>query len=263
MVSKKYQSESFPLEVDFCITKFSVEMRTAMKVVTNGETIEWYKVSLENGKISEAKIKAEAINFFDLSAEDKNKDKRYFKRNLEDLVKSHKKVETNLVREILKAKHGHGKNHENPPKDFLQEVDCEKTRRLQFLKTARDEMKYSLKYKDWCSKEFRLFASHNETLVKKLNQEQSNVSQLMKESEGIKLVRERSTGSNIFDAERQVFSKNPCSSCCFHPGESLLRSLIFFVQRDSCVFPPLLLLPASLFTNAAPQFLLSQLKMQR
>ena len=100
-------------------------------------------------------------------------------------------------------------------------------------------------------------------MSKKLNQEQSNVSQLMKESEGIKLVRERSTGSNIFDAERQVFSKNPCSSCCFHPGESLLRSLIFSVQRDSCVFPPLLLLPASLFTNAAPQFLLSQLKMQR
>ena len=79
-------------------------------------------------------------------------------------MKSHKKVETNLVREILKAKHGHGKHHENPPEDFLQEVDCEKTRRLQFLKTARDEMKCSLKYKDWCSKEFRLFASHNEIL---------------------------------------------------------------------------------------------------
>ena len=30
----------------------------------------------------------------------------------------------------------------------------------------------------------------------------------MKESEGIKLLRERSTGENIFDAERQVFSKN-------------------------------------------------------
>ena len=77
MVSKKYESESFPIGVDFCITKFSVEMRAAMKVVTNGETIEWNKVSLENGKISEAKIKAEAINFFDLSAEDKNKDKRF------------------------------------------------------------------------------------------------------------------------------------------------------------------------------------------
>ena len=30
----------------------------------------------------------------------------------------------------------------------------------------------------------------------------------MKESESIKLLRERSAGDNIFDAERQVFSKN-------------------------------------------------------
>ena len=136
LISKKHESESFPLKVDFCITKFSVEMRVAMKVRTNGETIEWYKVYLDNGKISEAKIKNEALNFFDLSAEDQNKDKKVFKRHLEDLVKIQKKFETNLVREILKAKHGHGKNHENPPKEFFQEVDCEKTRRLQFLKTA-------------------------------------------------------------------------------------------------------------------------------
>ena len=84
------------------------------------------------------------------------------------------------MREILKAKHGLGKHCENPPKDFLSEVDCEKERRLKFLKTARDEMKCGFKYKDWCSKEFRLFDSHNETLVRKLEQEQENVSQLMK-----------------------------------------------------------------------------------
>ena len=41
-----------------------------------------------------------------------------------------------------------------------------------------------------------------------MEQEQENVSQLMKESESIKLLRERLTGDNIFDAERQVFSKN-------------------------------------------------------
>ena len=157
---------------------------------------------------SEAKIKTEAVKFFDLSDEEQNKDKKVFKKRLEDFVKNQKNIEKNLVREILKAKHGLGKHCENPPKDFLSEVDCEKERRLKFLKTARDEMKCGFKYKDWCSKEFRLFDSHNETLVRKLEQEQENVSQLMKESEGIKLLRERSTGENIFDAERQVFSKN-------------------------------------------------------
>ena len=76
------------------------------------------------------------------------------------------------MREILKAKYGLGKNCDNPPQDFLTEVECEKERRLKFLKTARDEMKCGFKYKDWCSKEFRLFDSHNETLVRKLEQEQ-------------------------------------------------------------------------------------------
>ena len=104
------------------------------------------------------------------------------------------------MREILKAKYGLGKNCDNPPQDFLTEVECEKERRLKFLKTARDEMKCGFKYKDWCSKEFKLFDSHNETLVNKLE----NVSQLMKECEGIKLLRERSTGENVFDAERQA-----------------------------------------------------------
>ena len=70
------------------------------------------------------------------------------------------------------AKHGLGKNCENPPKDILSEVGCEKERRLKFLKTVRDEMKCGFKYKDLCSKEFRLFYSHNETLVRKLEQEQ-------------------------------------------------------------------------------------------
>ena len=116
-----------------------------MEPVTNGQTIEWYKVNLNFGKISEAKIKTEAVNFFDLSDEEQNKDKKVFKKRIEDFVKNQKNIEQNLVREILKAKHGLGKNCENPPKDFLSEVECEKKRRL---KTARGEVKCGFKYKD-------------------------------------------------------------------------------------------------------------------
>ena len=39
----------------------------AIEPVTNGLIIEWYKVNLNFGKISEAKIKTEAVKFFDLS----------------------------------------------------------------------------------------------------------------------------------------------------------------------------------------------------
>ena len=45
-----------------------------MGPVTNRQIIEWYKVNLKFGKISEAKIKTEAVKFFDLSDEEQNKD---------------------------------------------------------------------------------------------------------------------------------------------------------------------------------------------
>ena len=64
-----------------------------MEAATNGQTIEWYKVNLENGKISEAKIKTEAVKFFDLSDEEQNKDKKDFKKRLEDFVKNQKNIE--------------------------------------------------------------------------------------------------------------------------------------------------------------------------
>ena len=79
----------------------SLEIHTP---VTNGGAIDWYRSILSNGKISEEKIKTEAGKFFNLSFEDKAKDKKMFKIRLE----------TNLVREILKAKGGQGKHCEIP-----------------------------------------------------------------------------------------------------------------------------------------------------
>ena len=69
-------------------------------------------------------------------------------------------------------------------------------------------MRSSVKYQEWCSTEFRLFDLPTPAVRTKVNQEKENVSCLMKEKESIKLVRESSSGDNIFDAERQVFSKN-------------------------------------------------------
>ena len=66
--------------------------------------------------------------------------------------------------------------------------------------TARELMKCGLKYKDWSSKEFILFDSL------KLDQEQANVSFLMKEFKGTKFVRERSTGKT-FLMQREIALK--------------------------------------------------------
>ena len=69
-------------------------------------------------------------------------------------------------------------------------------------------MKSGLKFQDWRSQRFSLFGSLIETLEKKLDKEKAKVSQLMTENGSFQLVRERSTGDNIFDAKRKVFSKN-------------------------------------------------------
>ena len=55
----------------------SLEIHTP---VTNGGAIDWYRSILSNGKISEEKIKTEAGKFFNLSFEDKTKDKFFFSK---------------------------------------------------------------------------------------------------------------------------------------------------------------------------------------
>ena len=60
--------------MNYRIKQLSVEMRASVEPVSNVQTIEWYKVKLNFGKISEAKIRTEAVKFFDLSDEEQNKD---------------------------------------------------------------------------------------------------------------------------------------------------------------------------------------------
>ena len=44
-----------------------------------GETLEWYRETLQNGKLSEAKIKSESLKIFHLSTESQMKDKKPLK----------------------------------------------------------------------------------------------------------------------------------------------------------------------------------------
>ena len=61
-----------------------------------GETLEWYRETLQNGKLSEAKIKSESLKIFHLSTESQMKDKKLFKRALEGLVSAHTKSQKNF-----------------------------------------------------------------------------------------------------------------------------------------------------------------------
>ena len=80
----------------------------APKVQTNGSAVDWYKKLKSGGKVSEQKIKDEALLFFQVSAEESLKDKKVFKIRLEDLLKIKKSTEEFLMQDVLKKKGGKG-----------------------------------------------------------------------------------------------------------------------------------------------------------
>ena len=57
------------------VTTKSSNMQKHRAKPTNNETLQWFKESLENGKLSEEKFKSEAIMFFNLSPEQSRKSK--------------------------------------------------------------------------------------------------------------------------------------------------------------------------------------------
>ena len=117
-----------------------------------------------------------------------------------------------ILREFLEENGGIGKHHETPPEDFKTEVQEEKQKRLAFLKFGREGMKSSRKYQDWLTQDCSLFSKTEQNIdgEKKRDFEDTN--------NQILLTRERSSGRNIFDAEKTVISK--------HQDGSIKKSVI-------------------------------------
>ena len=90
------------------------------------ETLDWYRDTLKNGKCSEAKIKEEALIFFNLSSANKMKDEKIFKKALENLVKANTNTQNNILREVLKIHNGKGAFNDLPPDDFSAQISDEK-----------------------------------------------------------------------------------------------------------------------------------------
>ena len=64
------------------------------QVQTNRSAFDWYKKLKSGGKVSESQIKAAALLFFQVSPEERLKDKKVFKICLEDLlnIKKHRGI---------------------------------------------------------------------------------------------------------------------------------------------------------------------------
>ena len=174
------------------------------RVPSNRETLSWFKDNLKNGKASEEMFKTEALSFFNLSPEMGAKDKRSFKREIEHFADMHQSLLRKWLREFLAENGGLGKNHDNPPSDFGLEI--ENDRKRAFLKFGRDGVKSWWKYQDWLEEECALFRESvkNSKGKKPVEDEEDHDEE---SNNQIRLLRERSSGKNIWDAEKITFSK--------------------------------------------------------
>lgn len=184
---------------------FNDNLISAKMPRSNGETLAWYEDCLLNGKVSEEKIKQESIKFFQLTTKESAKSKQIFKKDIQQFVTKHVNMQKCLTREYLGAHGGHGKHQENPPEEFERDIDDEKKRRLAFLKFGREGMKSSQKYKAWLEQDCQLFVKTNELSEKDVDKEVEIIPK--EKTNEIHLTRERSSGKNIFDAEKIIISK--------------------------------------------------------
>ena len=141
------------------------------------ETLDWYRETLQNGEVSEAKIKSEALEFFNLSPANQMKDKKIFKKALEGLVSAHTKTQKNLLREVLRMKNGKGAFHDQPPDDYCTQISDDKKRKSLFVQQCREEMKIGAKYLNWIDTDFDLF-----TASKKVTPSNSMIKEKLKDN---------------------------------------------------------------------------------
>ena len=132
------------------------------------ETLDWYRDTLKNGKCSEAKIKEEALIFFNLSSANQMKDKKIFKKALENLVKANTNTQNNILREVLKIHNGKGAFNDLPPDDFSTQISDEKKRKALFVQQCIEEIKIGSKYLSWIYKDFELFIDSKKVTSSKI-----------------------------------------------------------------------------------------------
>ena len=117
----------------------------------------------------------------------------------------HANMQKNLTRDFLRHQGGSGKHFEEPPNDFEAEIKDEKERKKMFSKFGREGMISSKSYNKWLGQDCNIFTDSMERSTERSVNEDEDIEDGLNEK--IKLVRERSSGHNIFDAEKTVFTK--------------------------------------------------------
>ena len=155
-------------------------------------------------KVSKEIFKREAVKFFNLSQENSTKSKQIFKKEIDNFITMHKNTQRKLMRDLFEEKGGSGRNYEIPPTNFMEEVTDEKERRKSFTKIVCEEIKLSKQYQDWLGQNCCLLPAACCLITGKITGEKKDLAE--GSNNQINLVRERSSGRNIFDAEKTVIT---------------------------------------------------------
>ena len=179
------------------LTRSGIETNPGPANPSIGDTLAWLDDLHKDGKVTEEKLKSEAQIFF---SHEIVEDKKGVKKKFSDLVLRRKKQILTMQRELQIQLSGKGKHGEIAPDDFFPDIDDQKERNSMFTKMCRADAKDSEEYKKWLEERFDSRVGFNEQKTKAAGGES--------ESGGFKLVRERSSGCNIFDTAKTSTFEN-------------------------------------------------------
>ena len=172
---------------------------------TNGKTLDWFEKLHTKGKLSEERLKYEAQVFF---KKDIKEDKKVVKKKLLGLVQKRNNLIIQYQRKLQKELGGLGKNCEKAPSDFGLEINEEKRRNSEIVKMCRADVRNSAGYLEWLEEECNLLVDPKVEILRKIQAEIKNILDTAKDTETVKIVRERSSGPMIADTEKTVLSQN-------------------------------------------------------
>ena len=173
-------------------------------IKTNDEVLKWYNELMETETSTEDKTKTSAIAFFGKEVEKINK--RTILKKLTELKLEDKNIRLKTFRLIQKAKGGRGKNSAEPPESFNPDMDTNEKKQM-FSTLCRNEINAHENYIKWGNKPFTLLEV---TKKESSDSEHAKVKEVLKENSSnstMRLVRERSSGPNIFDTEKVVLTE--------------------------------------------------------
>ena len=187
---------------------------------TKGQFIQWYK---DVGNLSEEKLKVEAVVFFGEELEIMNK--QTIANKFKELNKEHDNERKRVQRVIQKTRNGGGKGWSEPPADFYPDIVDMKTRRGAFAAICRQEIAKHEIYENWKNQPVPMKADDKKVQSENENRKINNM--IRESNSNVRLTKQRSSGANIYDAEKIVLTKKPDGTV----KKTVLKETIAMVTR--------------------------------